>query len=508
MGYPTEIFCKIATQLNLTQVENLRTAIIILTIITSYKSDAQTLVKDTIRKAHIIADQTPFDNMDQTWMNGNDRRDSSVFHIPYFSPEIYLDANATYSGNNPIDHTVVGSTALAHDNEMELSQMGFGGDFNYDGARARIMTQFGTRDEVVPRNDYSTYRGQYDFADAYRYLSEAYGGYHFNVWHGINVDGGLFMSYIGLNSYYQVENWDYQASYTSDNTPWFFNGVRAQIFPSNFLKIEIWLINGWQSYASFNSNPGFGGNITWMPNENIKLLTNDYYGQDAPGLLGRHRFHSDNSLLIRYFHRSKSSKGITQMAFSLTGDIGDEEGDGVNGFNGFKRGDSAGGYAQYFASAMFYNRIWFAHGKWAWMFGGGVMTNPGRYLVLEPTGQASDLPTPGAIQLANGSILQTTLQEGIYPFTQNPGDQFSAWDCSTNIAWMPNQSIEFKLELVHRQASVGYFAGPGGVTSPNGYTTYPVLQQLPNGTIIPTTNWVPDLVRSENRIILAILFRI
>ncbi|HTA26264.1 MAG TPA: outer membrane beta-barrel protein, partial [Bacteroidia bacterium] len=345
-------------------------------------------------KKDSIKDQTPFDGMDQSWVNGNDRRDSSVFHIPYFSPEIFVDANATYSGNNPIDHTVVGSTALARNNEMEISQLGFGGDFNYNGARGRFMTQFGTRDEVVPRNDYSPYRGQYDLADAYRYISEAYGGYHFNCMHGINVDGGLFMSYIGLNSYYQPENWDYQASYTSDNTPWFFNGIRVQLFPSNFVKIEIWLINGWQSYATFNANPGFGGNITWIPNENVKLLTNDYYGQDAAGLLGRHRFHSDNSLLIRYFHRAKSSKGVTQMAFSLTGDIGFEQGDGVNGFNGFKTGSDSTGFAQYFASAMFYNRIWFAHGKWAWLIGGGVMANPGRYLVLEPSGQASDLPNP------------------------------------------------------------------------------------------------------------------
>ena len=435
-------------------------------------------------KKDTVLDQNPFDGMDQTWINGNDRRDSSVFHIPYFSPEVFVDANVTYSGNNPIDHTVVGSTALARNNEMEISQLGFGGDFNYKGARGRFMTQFGTRDVVVPRNDYSPFRGQYDLADVYRYVSEAYAGYHFNCMHGINVDGGLFMSYIGLNSYYQPENWDYQASYTSDNTPWFFNGIRAQFFPSNYVKFELWLINGWQSYATFNSNPGFGGNFTWCPNENIKLLTNDYYGQDAAGILARHRFHSDNSLLIRYFHRPKSSKGVTQMAFSLTGDVGFESGGGVNGFTS---GDSAKGPAQYFASAMFYNRIWFAHGKLAWMFGGGLMTNPGRYLVLEPTGQASDLPNP----------YTPTQTAGAFPFTQNPGDQFKAWDCSTNIAWMPNQSIEFKLELVHREANVGYFAGPGGVTSPTGYTTTP----LPLG-------WTPDLVRSENRVIFAILFRI
>jgi len=325
--------------------------------------------------------------------------------------------------------------------------------------------------------------------------------------HGINVDGGLFMSYIGLNSYYQVENWDYQASYTTDNTPWFFNGIRTQIFPSNKLKVELWIINGWQSYATFNDMPGFGGVIEWHPTENVKVISNNYIvGSDDAGAVGRHRFHTDNSFLLRYFHRPKSSKGVTQMAFSFTGDLGEETGDGVNGFNGFK--DSSNGvYAQYFASAMFYNRIWFAHGKLAWLVGGGVMTNPGRYLVLEPTGQASDLPTPAAVQLSNGSVLQTTLQSGIDPFTQNPGNQFNAWDCSTNIAWMPSQSFEFKLEYVHRWASVPYFAGPGGVTSPTGYTTTPVLIQQANGSYASIPGWAPDLRQTEDRIIIAFLVR-
>src|SRR6266481_2042925 len=49
--------------------------------------------------------------------------------------------------------------------------------------------------------------------------------YDFNALHGINVDAGIFMSYIGLFSYYQFDNWAYQPSYVSSNTPWFFNGV-------------------------------------------------------------------------------------------------------------------------------------------------------------------------------------------------------------------------------------------------------------------------------------------
>ena len=426
-------------------------------------------------------EKIPFEGIDMTWQNGSDRRDSAIFSGKYFTPVIMLDVNYTYSFNNPIDNTVVGSTALARHNEIEVSSANIGGDFNYKGARARIVTQFGTRSTVVPRNDYSVYKGQYDLATVYRYLSEAYAGYHINKWYGINVDAGMFMSYVGLNSYYQCENWEYQASFTSDNTPWFFNGLRVQIHPTKNLKIEPWLINGWQSYGKFNTMPGFGGNITWCPNSNIKLLTNNYYGTDAAGIPDRKRFHSDNSLLVRYFNRPES-KGISRMAFSLTGDFGFEKGGGVVGFNGDSLTPE-----QNFLSAMFYNRIWFAKNKFAWTIGGGVMSNPGRYLVLYPTGQASPLPNPN----------NPTQTAGAYPFSANPGDQFKGWDCSTNIDWMPNQSVTFRIEYVYRHSSVPYFAGRGGVTSPSGYTT----------TALPA-DWRPDLVKSESRIIAAILFRI
>ena len=115
------------------------------------------------------------------------------------------------------------------------------------------------------------------------------------------------------------------------------------------------------------------------------------------------------------------------------------------------------------------------------------MKNPGRYLVLEPTGQASDIPNPN----------NPTQPIPAYAFTQNPGDQFMGWDCSTNIDYMPNQSLTFRVELVHRASSVPYFAGQGGVTSQTGYTNVPLAP-----------GWTPDLVKSETRIILALLFRI
>lgn len=424
----------------------------------------------------------PLEGMDCTWWNGGDRRSSPTMAGKYFTPTVMLDANFTHSFNNPIDHTVVGSTALARNDEMEVSAAHLGGDFYYKGARAHIVTQFGTRSTVIPRNDYSVFRGQYQLDNVYRYLAEANAGYHFKKWYGINVDAGMFMSYIGLNSYYQTENWEYQASFTSDNTPWFFSGIRVQLFPTKKLKIEPWIINGWQSYGMFNKQPGVGGNITWCPNENLKLLTNDYYGADAGGLPERKRFHSDNSILGRYLNKP-DSRGISKMAFSLTGDIGFEKGGGVNGF----KSDAVKGPAQYFASVMFYNRVWFAKNKFAWTMGGGYMKNPGRYLVLYPTGQASPLP----------NTANPTTTAGLFPFSCNPGDPFEGFDYSTNFDWMPNEHVLFRIEYVHRQANVDYFAGKGGVTSPSGYTWTPL-----------TPEWKPDLVKAEDRFVFAVLFRL
>ena len=145
--------------------------------------------------------------------------------------------------------------------------------------------------------------------------------------HGINVDVGIFKSYVGLMGYNNFENWNYQNSFTSDNTPWFFTGVRIQTYPTDKLKIEYWIVNGWQTYAMFNETPGLGIQVDYRPKEWLKILSSAYYGHDAATLPNRMRFHNDNSVIVRTFKNSGSffSKG----AFSITGDIGFENGSGV-----------------------------------------------------------------------------------------------------------------------------------------------------------------------------------
>jgi len=429
----------------------------------------------------------PFAFADFSWLNGNARTKDLAMDTKFFTPEIRADVDYVYDFNHPSDDTIGGSSEVFRSNEVQVTQLGVGGDFHYDNVRARLMTQFGMYSETTPRNDASPARGQWDLADAYRYVSEAYGGYHFNVLHGVNIDAGIFMSYIGLFSYYNFDNWAYQPSYVSSNTPWFFNGVRVQVFPTEHLKIEPWFVNGWQSYGRFNGRPGFGMQILWRPNGWFSILGNQYaLGEDALNTPGRVRYHTDDSLEIKYYDNKE--KFFDKAAFSLTGDMGCEHGGGVSCYTDTKQGPK-----QSFLGYMLYNRFWFDNDRYGLTLGGGKINNPGRYLVLLP-------PINGA-NAASGTPY----------FTENPGDPFKAWDASGTFDWMPSQYITFRWEFDHRAANVPYWTGPGGITPPGGNSGPPgslvCLSGFSTCNGSPTNTWFPALKKIENRIDLAILVK-
>jgi hypothetical protein len=443
----------------------------------------------------------PFSDSDWTWLNGNARTKEIFWDTKFFTPEIRADVNYVSDFNHPTDHSIGGSSELFRSSEVQLEQFGVGGDFHYDNVRARLMTQFGMYSVTTPRNDPSPGHGQWDLAGAYRYVSEAYGGYHFNVLHGINVDAGIFMSYIGLFSYYNFDNWAYQPSYVSSNTPWFFNGVRVQIFPTEHLKIEPWFINGWQSYASANHTPGVGGQIKWTPKPWLNIISNNYgVGEDDLFTPGRRRIHTDNSIEVKYYDNPE--KTLDKLAFSLTGDLGCEYGAGVSCY-----GDRKGGPKQSFVGYMFYNRFWFHRDLFAVTVGGGQINNPGRYLVLIPP--------------INGETAVTAATNSPY-FAGNPGDPFKAWDSSITFDYMPKQYITFRWEYDYRHASVPYWTGRGGITPPNGNTGSPQYYVCSSGASSGQTSlqqaetacgggassvWFPDLRKDESFIDMAILVK-
>ena len=174
----------------------------------------------------------PFAWGDFTWMNGASRQTEQLLDTKYFTPQLDIDSNYTYSFNRPIDDTIVGSTATARHNELDAgvsrrsaatrTSATCAGRSSCNTARAppscRATTSPSTAGSSICRPRIATSAKPTPATTS-------------NKLRGINVDVGIFMSYVGLFSYTQFENWGYQPSFTSDNTPWFFNGVAHAAVP-------------------------------------------------------------------------------------------------------------------------------------------------------------------------------------------------------------------------------------------------------------------------------------
>jgi hypothetical protein len=450
---------------------------------------------------------TPFAFADFTWLNGNSRDKDEVLDTKFFTPEVRFDSHYMEDFNQPIDHTIVGATESFRSGEIQIEQASVGGDFHWDNVRGRILFMQGLFATTTPRNDASSATGnepgntggvgQWDLQSAYKYVSEAYGGYHFNVQHGLNIDAGIFVSYIGLFSYYNYDNWTYQPSYVSSNTPWFFNGVRLQWFPTNKLKIEPWFINGWQSYAKYNGHPGLGGQLLWLPTEWFKLVANQYgFGEDNLGLPQTERIHTDDSILIR-FYNNPESMGLSKIAMSLTADAGCQFGGGITCLGAPSKNKDT------FIGWMAYNRYWFHKDLWGLTLGGGEMSNWGRYLTLLP-------PIDGA-WASVGSVY----------FPEDPGQRAHMWDSTVTLQYMPKEYLTWWIETGYRHSDIPYFAGKHGVTPPGGDNGLPQYYTCMTGATSGTSNlaaaqvacggpsnvWYPDLRRSETKLSAGVMVR-
>jgi len=452
---------------------------IVLLFITVMAVQAQ----DTITK------KVPFDSMDLTWVNGQNRQKNFPLTLKDKDGETiltgvtYLDAYYNYNFANPTDNTQTISSTIGRHNEFTLNLASVGLETNYKNIIGRVWLQYGQMGSIVNDLDGSVNRGRNTSIYNLKYIREAAAGYHFNTWYGINVEMGIFMSYIGLESYVTQENWSYQRSMLCDFTPFYFTGARVQMHPSKNLRTEIWLLNGWQSYNSFSKGPGLGSSTYYRPSENLQLVANFYLGHDTqnPDTEGnqskRVRFHHDNSIVGRYY-KNPESKGISQAAFSLNSHYGfqsnNEAGDIVKAKDNFMIGTSLA------------NRIWFNKNKMALTLRGDYMTNQSvvngvnvaPYLAFTPAA-AGDVPNNFDNAMANGDKLK------IFQFT-------------TTFDIMPSDFVTFRLEYDYRSSSVPYFTGAGGTTSASGWTNGPT----------GTTPWAADLKKSENRITLAVNFRL
>lgn len=412
--------------------------------------------------------KVPFDGMDISWINGQNRQKDLPLTLKdktgnaILTGVAYLDGYFNYNFARPKDNTQTISSTMGRTNEFTLNLASIGIETNYKNIIGRLWLQYGQMASVIQDLDGTTARGRNTSISNLRNIREAAAGYHFNKWYGINVEMGIFMSYIGLESYVTQENWNYQRSMVCDFTPFYFSGARLQGYPSKKFKTELWVLNGWQTYNSWSKGIGFGNSNYYRPNENLQLVANFYYGKDTRNS-NRIRFHHDNSVVKRYYS-NVNNKGISQAAFS------------INSHYGFQSGDGVKPKDHYMAGTSFANRLWFNKNKLAFTLRADVVSNPGLYLAFTPS--------------------PVTPNDFTDVIATDPKQKLNIFQATATFDIMPNDMVTIRAEYGYRKSNLPYFAGRGGTTSPDGWIDTPV------------NNWRPHLRSTENRLTLAVNFRL
>ncbi|MBL8605100.1 MAG: porin [Myxococcales bacterium] len=196
-----------------------------------------------------------------------------------FSLGGYVEANYSFNFNRP-------SNGITHfrgfdnrHNTFTLSNVVL--DAGYDNARliGRLALQVGQTPSTY-------YLAEPSFAgadaspalsrDVWKYIQQAYGGYRFDLGHGLTVLGGVFLSPIGPESMPVRENFNASRSNLFFGLPFYHTGVRVSYPFTESLTVTLSLFNGWNSLV--DNNPGKSVNLTMVLTRPWGSLTAQYFG--------------------------------------------------------------------------------------------------------------------------------------------------------------------------------------------------------------------------------------
>lgn len=115
-----------------------------------------------------------------------------------------------------------------------------------------------------------------------RHLQEAYAGYA--VTPALWVDGGIFFSHMGMESWISRDNPTYTRSLVAEMSPYYSSGVRATWAATGALALSLHLVNGWQNITETNADKGLGLRADYAPSAALSVSYYGFVNNEAGGL--------------------------------------------------------------------------------------------------------------------------------------------------------------------------------------------------------------------------------
>lgn len=190
----------------------------------------------------------------------------------------FIDTYYAFDFGEPADGDRRFTTQPARHNEFNVNLVFIEAKLTRDKVRGRLALQAGT--SVQSNYAAEPTNGSVSGPTISRHIQEAYAGVR--VADGFWIDGGIFFSHIGLESWISRDNPTYTRSLTADYTPYYQTGVRAQwqVSPKVFAQLNV--VNGWQIISENNRGKAAGVQVSWTARPNLTLGYANFFGDEQP----------------------------------------------------------------------------------------------------------------------------------------------------------------------------------------------------------------------------------
>jgi hypothetical protein len=216
----------------------------------------------------------------------------------------FVDNYYAYDFGRPANFDRSFTTQAARHNEFNVNLAYVEAKVSGPRLRGRLALQAGTSVQ-------SNYAGEPAIGTVSgpslsRFIQEAVAGYQItpSLW----VDGGIFLSHIGMESFISRDNLTYTRSLSADYTPYYESGVKLTWQATPTLSALVTVVNGWQNISENNQDKAVGARLDFARSSSTTLSYYNFIGNEV------------SSSRLRIFNGVGFKSGLTQ-SFTLQGNF-------------------------------------------------------------------------------------------------------------------------------------------------------------------------------------------
>ena len=227
----------------------------------------------------------------------------------------FVDTYYAYDFGRPESHDRAFTTQAARHDEFNVNLAHVSVQYAAPTTRARLALQAGTSVQVNYSFEPEEIGGQTNHLPL---IQEATLGVALasTLW----IDGGIFFSHIGSESWISIDNPVYTRSLPSEFAPYYQAGVRATWNAKPALTAQLNVINGWNLVAENNEDKAVGMRLDWAASPALTVSYSNYIGREPHA--------TSEAQGMRVFNDFSARFAPTEQTTLIgTVDVGTQEGD-------------------------------------------------------------------------------------------------------------------------------------------------------------------------------------